>query len=74
MKPPVCCVCRRALDPSEGTLVAFADYDPLPNGKVGHPAGLEWFCPAHRKGGESLRQWKSGAAIAKLQGVKLCEL
>ncbi len=27
--------------------VNFADFQPLPQGVCGHPAGMEWFCPRH---------------------------
>lgn len=74
MKPPVCCICSLELELGEGALVAFADYEPLPHGRVGRPEGLEWFCPAHREAGQELRHWQSGAAVAKLRGVKLEEL
>ncbi len=53
MKPPICHLCKKpvsavhsqALD--VGNWVQFADYQPLPDGMVGHPHGLEWFCAEH---------------------------
>lgn len=48
MKPPFCYVCGGpAYHVDGGNLVRFADYMPLPDGMVGHPRGLEWFCKAH---------------------------
>ena len=49
--------------------MAFADYEPLPEGRVGHPAGLEWFCPEHLEGGLALQHWKRDPAVAKLGGA-----
>ena len=53
MKPPMCALCLRSLDDVKvrcglaGDLVAFADHRPLPDGLVGHPHGLAWFCGDH---------------------------
>ena len=53
MKPPICEVCGndfRANAPAASGgagLVRFADYEPLPDGLVGHPKGLGWFCSQH---------------------------
>ena len=69
MKPPVCCVCDRRLETGEGGLVAFADYEALPGGLVGHPSGLEWFCPEHLEAGRALQHWKRDPAVAKLRGT-----
>lgn len=48
MRPPICAVCFKRFSLNEGGgTVAFADYEPLPDGIVGHPKGLEWFCAEH---------------------------
>ncbi len=48
MKPPACAVCGRSWEYWPGIeTVEFADYEPLPDGFVGHPRGLAWICPAH---------------------------
>ena len=48
------------------SLVSFAHYEPLPPGRVGHPAGLEWVCSAHAKRARSLRHLPSTVAIAQM--------
>jgi hypothetical protein len=67
VKPPLCCICGRQDDPG-ASLVSFADFEPLPPGMVGHPAGLEWVCSAREKQARSLRHLPSGVAIAKARG------
>jgi hypothetical protein len=49
MKPPICFLCHKHFrSPNAGfALVEFADYAPLPEGYLGHPHGLEWFCNEH---------------------------
>lgn len=67
MKPPVCSVCDRQFEPNVDSLVAFADYEPLPEDIVGHPQGLEWVCPEHIQAARSLRHLDSESAIARLR-------
>lgn len=49
MKPPICECCGKDFrdDIGTGGTVRFADYEPLPDGMVGHPKGLAWFCGEH---------------------------
>jgi hypothetical protein len=49
MKPPICHLCHRHFREANAQfdLVEFADYRPLPEGYIGHPHGLEWFCQEH---------------------------
>lgn len=48
MKPPICALCRKRFSPSSGgSTVSFKDYTSLPDGIVGHPKGLAWFCSDH---------------------------
>ena len=53
MRPPICAVCGKDFredlknDDISGGSVRFADYISLPEGRVGHPHGLEWFCSQH---------------------------
>lgn len=67
MKPPVCSVCNQHFEANEGSLVAFADYEPLPEGATGHPRGLEWVCPEHIQAALGLRNLDSKHAIAQLR-------
>ncbi|MFK7803517.1 MAG: hypothetical protein AB8G95_17915 [Anaerolineae bacterium] len=47
MRPPICALCNDRFDPKDGGTVRFANFEPLPEGMVGHPKGLEWFCGQH---------------------------
>lgn len=67
MRPPICAVCHREFSLSEGDTVRFADYKPLPEGTVGHPDGLEWFCEVHLEAAERLRDLPSGKAIRRIR-------
>lgn len=67
MKPPMCSVCDRYFEASDDSLVAFADYEPLPEDSVGHPLGLEWVCPEHIQAARELRYLDSKDAIARLR-------
>jgi hypothetical protein len=66
MKPPICCVCGRDNDPG-ASLVSFANFQALPPGMVGHPAGFEWFCSKHVELARELTHLQSEAAIAQLR-------
>ena len=35
-------------------MVRFANYTPLPDGVIGHPTGLAWFCRRHLRAARSL--------------------
>ena len=59
MEPPICAFCGqdfRDESPLPGDLVRFADYEPLPEGMVGHPKGLAWFCGEHIEQARSLQE------------------
>ena len=57
MKPPICEFCGKDFrtESKDGGLVRFADYKPLPQGMVGHPKGLAWFCGQHLEKADSLQ-------------------
>ncbi len=72
MKAPVCVVCERWLKewPPEregGGMVSFRDYEPLPQGVVGHSRGDEWFCPDHEPAARELAHLDSASAVALLR-------
>lgn len=60
MRPPICELCGgKAVE-----TVRFADYEPLPpDGSVGHPRGLGWFCGRHLIAVRSLTTGSLGDAI-----------
>lgn len=64
MRPPICELCGgRAVE-----TVRFADYAPLPpDGPVGHPKGLGWFCERHLGAARSLTAHSLGAATEALR-------
>lgn len=45
----------------------FADYSPLPQGRVGHPHGLEWFCAEHDVAAEALSGKRIDEAMFELR-------
>ena len=63
MRPPICALCRRDFRRLEdgGDLVRFRDQEPLPDGRVGHPRGVEWFCRRHLAAAREL----SGSSLAE---------
>lgn len=65
MRPPICEVCGR----KARATVSFADYEALPDGMVGHPRGLGWFCRAHLAGARALRGRPMGAAVRRLRAL-----
>ncbi len=68
MKPPICAVCHTRFSPAEGGTVRFANYESLPEGMVGHPKGLEWFCSSHIEAARDLSSLSSGEAIERIKG------
>lgn len=67
MKPPMCDLCSAKFDPSEeGGTVRFANYESLPEGMVGHPKGLLWFCGQHLEDAKSRSHLDSKEAINEL--------
>lgn len=63
MRPPICEVCGRRARATVG----FADYKSLPDGMVGHPRGLGWFCAWHLPGARRLTGWTMGEAVRRLE-------
>ena len=66
MRPPICDVCGEGFEPSEGDLLRFADYEPLPEGMVGHPDGLLWICGEHLEEAKGLTHLSGSAAVEEL--------
>lgn len=66
MRPPICDLCGTRFDP-DAALVRFADYEPLPEGVVGHPRGLAWFCGRHLAAARSLTDRSEGEALKRLR-------
>ena len=67
MKPPICTICGRRFAPPKGGLVTFADYEPLPQGMVGHPKGQVWFCEHHLAAAQKLTDLSTEAALQKIK-------
>jgi hypothetical protein len=69
MMPPICAFCDKDFrnESSSGNLVQFADYKPLPDGMVGHPHGLAWFCQEHVAAAKSLQHLSYSEAMQELQ-------
>ena len=73
MRPPICAVCDRDfrddLEDNDlaGDVVTFIDYEDLPEGMVGHPKGVEWFCSKHIKKAKILSHLSSKVAIYQIQ-------
>ena len=73
MRPPICAVCDRDfrddLGDSDltGGMVYFADYESLPDGTVGHPTGLEWFCSIHIRKAKILAHLPTKDAINQIK-------
>jgi hypothetical protein len=66
MKPPLCCLCGDDRDPDAG-LVQFADFEELPEGRPGHPRGLEWFCSRHLEAARAASHLPSAVALERLR-------
>ena len=49
-------------------MVQFADFEPLIEGRAGHPQGLEWFCNEHVQAAQALAASTTGEALSKLRG------
>ena len=70
MRPPICEVCGR----EASATVSFSNYEPLPDGMVGHPRGLGWFCRWHLAGARALRGRPMGAAVRRLKVLRALAL
>jgi hypothetical protein len=68
MKPPICFLCHKHFRSANAgfDLVEFADYTPLPEGYLGHPHGLEWFCNEHLAAARSHATESLEAAMLEL--------
>ena len=64
MRPPFCAYCRELTEGA--SQVAFADYYPLPDGIIGHPDGLEWFCAKHVASAVKYRHLTVDEALKKI--------
>lgn len=72
MKAPICTVCGRYQSPDASDrfeLVAFADCVFLEPGCIGHPYGLEWFCPVHIPAAKALSSLRLDAAMIELDAL-----
>ena len=73
MKSEYCWLCGRDFRcelfyaQSGGELIRFRDFAPLPDGVVGHPRGLEWFCRTHAPAARDLSHLDSASALTELQ-------
>ncbi len=60
MKAPICFLCNKDFGSeyfhfrTGGSMVQFADFEPLPEGRAGHPHSLEWFCNEHVQAAQAL--------------------
>ena len=66
MKPPICALCGKRFDKGAET-VRFADFESLPDGMVGHPKGLVWFCGRHVGLARELSHLSSEQALSRLR-------
>ena len=74
MKAPICFLCHTKpgagqASANPGDWIAFANYRPLPEGVMGHPDGLEWFCAAHVEAARALSAKTSTDALLALQAA-----
>ena len=75
MKPPVCCICDKRLDPNEGGLIYFKkrlsdqkwDKEMEKDGMVGHPPYAEWFCGDHYQKASGLKDIPIDKALKILE-------
>lgn len=68
MRPPICALCRRDFrGESGGGLVHFCDAESLPEGRVGHPRGVEWFCDRHLPAARELSNSTLAEAMRQLR-------
>ncbi len=71
MRPPICALCghdfRAAAAAADGGLVYFRDRESLPDGMVGHPRGVEWFCDRHRLAARELSGSSLNDAMRELR-------
>ncbi len=69
MRPPICALCHRDFrrEPEGGGLVHFRDQESLPDGMVGHPHGVEWFCGRHLAAAQELSGSSLAEAMRKLR-------
>lgn len=67
MKPAVCAICGKSGAHIDGDWVEFSDYEPLAQGEIGHPKGLEWFCRDHLDAAKSVanHSFEDGLIILK---------
>ena len=68
MQPPICALCGVRFDAGAAT-VRFSDYRPLPDGMVGHPHGLVWFCGAHLEAAGAVAHLPTEQALTTLRST-----
>jgi hypothetical protein len=75
MKPPICRICLKRLNPKEGGLVYFKkrpsdlewDEKMKRPGMTGHPPYADWFCAEHYKEAKELENLTIDEALKKLR-------
>jgi hypothetical protein len=73
MQPPICAHCHLDFRTDDlykgasGGLVRFSDYQALPEGWVGHPEGVAWFCAKHIEAARVLDTLPLGKALARMR-------
>ena len=72
MKPPICEICQKRMsvdstDKAKGGLVWFNDFQQLPQGMVGHPKGLGWFCGQHYEQAQLHNNHSKAEAIRQIK-------
>jgi hypothetical protein len=73
VKPQYCWLCGRDFRSewfhtgAGGELVRFRDCEPLPDGYVGQPDGLEWFCREHAPAARALAHLDANTALVELR-------
>jgi len=75
MRPPICAICHKRFETSEGGLVSFTlTAEEVEQNKVfkkqgysGHPKGLDWFCGNHIEQAKTLNHLTLGEALKKMK-------
>lgn len=72
MRPPICEVCDKDLERTDGALLEFRNDSPATDvadgtAGVGHPAHMGWFCLEHREDAEALRHLRQNEAVREIR-------
>ena len=78
MMPPLCCICHKSFESSEGGLIYFTEDedDKIANerlnqpGFVGHPPNAFWFCEKHYPSANKLSNLTKKEAFKVLKKQK----